>query len=93
VGLADFLRNVERNAIQEAVPRQKPVGELDLASSGVPRSRKHESKIVCSELHAHASVGMAPCIDDITNIACFAVFASQKNGSLSGRRRSSPTAS
>jgi len=31
------------------------------------------------------------CIDDKTNIACFAVFARQKNGSLSGRRRNSPT--
>jgi hypothetical protein len=31
------------------------------------------------------------CIDDKTNIACFAVFASRKNCSLSGRRRSSPT--
>ncbi|MCH8193662.1 MAG: carbohydrate binding family 9 domain-containing protein [Planctomycetes bacterium] len=27
------------------------------------------------------------CIDDKTNIACFAVFARRKNGSLSGRRR------
>ena len=31
------------------------------------------------------------CIDDRTNIACFAVFASRKNCSLSGRRRSFPT--
>ena len=31
------------------------------------------------------------CIDDRTNIACFAVFARRKNGSLSGRRRSFPT--
>ena len=30
-------------------------------------------------------------IDDRTNIACFAVFARRKNGSLSGRRRSCPT--
>ena len=27
------------------------------------------------------------CIDDRTNIACFAVFARRKNRSLSGRRR------
>jgi len=33
------------------------------------------------------------CIDDRTNIACFAVFAKRKNGSLSGRRRNSPTGS
>jgi len=31
------------------------------------------------------------CIDDKTNIACFAVFARRKNCSLSGRRRNSPT--
>jgi hypothetical protein len=31
------------------------------------------------------------CIDDKTNIACFAVFARRKNDSLSGRRRNSPT--
>ena len=31
------------------------------------------------------------CIDDRTNIACFAVFARRKNCSLSGRRRSFPT--
>ncbi len=31
------------------------------------------------------------CIDDKTNIACFAVFARRKNCSLSGRRRSFPT--
>jgi len=30
-------------------------------------------------------------IDDKTNIACFAVFARQKNSSLSGLRRSFPT--
>jgi len=28
-------------------------------------------------MHAHASVGMAPSIDDRTNIACFAVLASR----------------
>ncbi len=31
------------------------------------------------------------CIDDKTNIACFAVFVRRKNCSLSGRRRSFPT--
>jgi hypothetical protein len=31
------------------------------------------------------------CIDDKTNIACFAVFASLKNDSLSDRRQNSPT--
>ena len=31
------------------------------------------------------------CIDDKTNIACFAVFARRKNCSLSGQRRSFPT--
>ncbi len=33
------------------------------------------------------------CIDDKTNIACFAVFARRQNYSLSGRRRNSPTGS
>ena len=33
------------------------------------------------------------CIDDKTNIACFAVFARRKNCSLSGRRRNSPIGS
>ena len=33
------------------------------------------------------------CIDDRTNIACFAVFVRQKIASLSGRRRNSPTGS
>ena len=31
------------------------------------------------------------CIDDKTNIVCFAVFARRKNCSLSGRRASFPT--
>ncbi len=33
------------------------------------------------------------CIDDTTNIACFAVFARRKNCSVSGRRRDSTTGS
>ena len=33
------------------------------------------------------------CIDDRTDIACFAVFARRNNCSLSGRRRNSPTGS